>query len=442
MPGIVVLNANFVPYSLTGPFRYGATYYAFEVAKHLSQSHSFLGFILYKRDESLNKPYVKLRDILGFNAIEMGFHYGFDPARMKVILSQAAETLKEAALWRSCNGDSKTKPIFYYQTNALLVFHPEAYPYVVTHHAPFTDQVVRAMGMAHAVEGFGGGEAKLVHLKKMQQAGLAMMRYHRIGVAVELSKIQTRYLLDRRIPNARIFRVSPPVKDHSTFCQTGNGVFQQIREFTDRHARSLPLITAMARLDRFKNVALLVDASVDLMKMGFPLATIIVGGISWEDPDRQRILEGIPSRFRPEFLFLPRLARDVMIKVFRDLVGKALFVCTSRYETCGFTPLEAACAGLAAIVPNDCNHVEAASFFPESYRFEPNLEGLKRSIETFYSNRDWLDIGQDFLNGGGSDGFNGFASDFLKVWSHLSSLFRAVSAAAMPCRAPSERISR
>ncbi|WP_387689716.1 MULTISPECIES: glycosyltransferase [Photorhabdus] len=63
--------------------------------------------------------------------------------------------------------------------------------------------------------------------------------------------------------------------------------------------------------------------------------------------------------------------------------NKSIFVCTSRYETLGITPLEAALNGVCTIVPN-LNLIEAASYFPSEYKFTYNIDSLNEKIISIY----------------------------------------------------------
>lgn len=98
---------------------------------------------------------------------------------------------------------------FYYQTNVLLPFHPRTGPFVVTHHAPFVDHVIETLGYPLAERAFGGGPAKLRHLRASQRSGIRYLVQYQ-GTALEISWMQATYLRRCGLAPEFIHRIPPP----------------------------------------------------------------------------------------------------------------------------------------------------------------------------------------------------------------------------------------
>ncbi len=108
--------------------------YALRAAEALRRPGLLAGFLLYRRDEGLDRPRLGPVPLLGYPALQLGFHFGMDREVLGAALEAARARLGGGRL--------------YYQTNVLLPFHPPGRPLVVTHHAPFVDHVVEVMGRA------------------------------------------------------------------------------------------------------------------------------------------------------------------------------------------------------------------------------------------------------------------------------------------------------
>ncbi len=110
LPAIIVLNRNFAPVSAAGPFKYGVVSYALNAAEALAHEGLLAGFVLYRRDENLSMPRVQPTHLLGYPAIELGFHFRMSNGAVRTALKTAFAALGGR--------------LIYYQTNVLLPFHP------------------------------------------------------------------------------------------------------------------------------------------------------------------------------------------------------------------------------------------------------------------------------------------------------------------------------
>ena len=399
--GIIVLNNNFVPASAAGPFKYGAVGYALRVAEALHRRGLLAGFLLYRRDEGLDRPRLDPVPLLGYPALRLGFHFGMGAEVLGPALEAARGRLGGGRL--------------YYQTNVLLPFHPPGRPLVVTHHAPFVDHVVEVMGPRLAAEAFGAGRAKLEHLRDSQRLGLQHLARRR-GAAVEISSIQADYLRAHGVEGRCIHRIHPPLESSAANGLSGEGA--RLRGFIAAGGPRLVLCTACSRLDAFKNVELLVEAALRLLRSGLDLRVLIIGGPP-RDGERQRLERRVDKPLAHRFRFAPRVPRDDLAQLLDALAGRGLFVCPSRYETCGLTPLEAAARGVCTLVTDTPDRVEAASLVPPAQRFTPTVEGLAAAVRRLTA-VGVLPAGDRVLDEGARAGSLAFDARFIDTWRRLT----------------------
>ena len=409
--GIIVLNANFAPASAAGPFKYGAVGYALRAAEALDRLGLLAGFLLYRRDERLDRPRLLAAPFLGYPALELGFHFGMGRDVVGAALADARTRLDRGRL--------------YYQTNVLLPFHPPGQPFAVTHHAPFVDHVVEALGPRLAEEAFGAGPAKLEHLRDSQRLGLDYLARSR-GSAVEISSIQAGYLRTRGVRPRSIHRIHPPL-EWSGGADGLSRAGARLRSFIARAGPGLVLCTACSRLDAFKNVELFVEAALRLLKSGLDLRALIVGGLS-RDGERRRLEALVDEGLAHRFCFAPRVSRDDLAGLLDELAGRGLFVCPSRYETCGLTPLEAAARGVCTLVADTPDRVEAALLVPPGHRFAPTVEGLGAAVRRLAGDGRTPGRGR-VLDEGARAGSRAFDARFIATW-------RRVTAPRAPGRRP------
>lgn len=397
-----MLNGNFAPTSAAGPFKCGAVAYALKVAQALHRRGLLAGFLLYRRDEGLDRPRLEPAPFPGYPALELGFHFGMGRRVVGAALEAARVRLDRGRL--------------YYQTNVLLPFHPPGQPFVVTHHAPFVDHVVEAMGPRLAADAFGAGHEKLEHLRNHQRLGLDCLARGR-GSAVEISAIQADYLRRHGVEGRCIHRIHPPLE----WSDGTNGLSEagaRLRRFIGGSAPGVVLCTACSRLDAFKNVELLVEAALRLLRSGLDLRVLIIGGPP-RDGERRRLERRVDKPLAHRFRFAPRVPRDDLAQLLDELAGRGLFVCPSRYETCGLTPLEAAARGVCTLVADSPDRVEAASLVPPAQRFTPTVEGLAAAVRRLTA-VGVLPAGDRVLDEGARAGSIAFDARFIDTWRRLT----------------------
>lgn len=402
LPTIIVLNRNFAPASVAGPFKYGVVPYALNAAEALKREGLLAGFVLYRRDESLSMPQVQPTHLLGYPAIELGFHFRMSDGAVRTALETAFTALDGG--------------LIYYQTNVLLPFHPLRQPFVVTHHAPFADHVVEVMGTPLAQEAFGAGRDKLEHLRRSQRRGLNYMAQYD-GVALEISSIQAKYLQRHGVEGTRIGKIYPPLELNSTRV-AGSKTSARLRDFISKEGRQLVLCTACARLDAFKNVELLVQTAVRLMESGLELRVLVIGGTP-KDERRGHLRGLVGKHLKDRFCFAPKIPRNELASLFDALVGRGVFVCPSRYETCGLTPLEAAGRGLYTLVTNAPDRVEAARLVPPHHRFAPTVEALGAAVRRLEADPQAL-VSKNILDARAKISSTMFSEQFIAAWHRLT----------------------
>lgn len=363
LPAILVLNERYFPATPTAPATVGATSFTLNVIECLQSVRVPVGLILYSRQPGLPGPAVQSVIRNNKECVILGFDFTMDDAQVQSVIASAASLLTA-----SCQAAGT--PMLYYQTDTLLRFHPHDLPACVTHHAPFLEE----FSSNTAAIAFGGPD-KALHFMNQQKAGLRELLMRENIFVIQHSRVQGSYLLKKGVSEKRIFPVSPPVVLPAP---TGTRLDPAVTGFVE--GAQFLLLTAVARLDYFKNVNLLVEAGVCLMERGVDVNVLIIGGGMADEELRRELVSGVPRGCAHRFLVTQRLAKDQLYRLLRLTRTRAVFVCPSRYETFGITPLESALSGVCTVICNSL-FVEAARFFPEYLKFDPNVDGLVRLIE-------------------------------------------------------------
>ena len=271
-----------------------------------------------------------------------------------------------------------TIPSIYYQSNTLLPFHPTEWPFLITHHGPFASEIVRLFGVPFAIAAFQGGEDKVDHLMRVQAHGLRLLRDSPHGIALELAPVQEHYLLRHGIPRDRIHRIAPPCEAHAA------PITSAAEPIAGRAV--LRIMTAVARADAFKNLPLLIDAANMLIASGADLHLSIFAGTdaAFDVSARADLFNAAAAALKPRTLIAPRLSHDRLLHYFRSHRATTVFVCTSRYETFGLTPLESILAGMVTLVPDRPAIIGVTEYVAPAYRFRPDAAGLADALGQFY----------------------------------------------------------
>jgi glycosyltransferase involved in cell wall biosynthesis len=373
----LIVNQRFISSEKIDVYGFGAAGFALSAAKYLASEELLGGLILYRRDEALSSPLVRISLSLPFQSAELRFNFKMSTSALSDALSQAINLLRYNSDMLSLRHNS-VSPILYHQSNTLLPFTPTSLPFFVTHHGPFAKEICRLFGKEFATDAFQGGEEKVNHLLNLQARGLTTLRDSERGIALEMSNVQEHILLQHGVSRTKIFRIAPPMivaGAVSDLCVRSSQVDQNIE-----------LITAVARCDRFKNLDLLIDAANYLSKQGINLNLTIFAGSEDEEVYRHKFRLKLTDNLRSRTLIAPRLSHDNLLKYLRRHRYKGIFVCTSVYETFGITPFEAMLSEMVTIVPDEPLRIGVLEYLPHENRFRPTIEGLvsklKELIET------------------------------------------------------------
>lgn len=375
VPTVLILNRKFRPAHKSGPHPCGASLFAIRASDVLRDQGIETSVILYNRVDGVPAPRLSPSEYFGSPAVEMDFCFENGEAALRAGMAEAFTRLV---------GNGR-RAVAYFQTDVLLPFCPGHAVPVVTHHGPFADLLVDAVGADLAAASFGN-QQKLWHLAKYQRAGIEWLRQRRDARALEISRVQEQFLLSHKVGTEQIFHLPPPLHDGGAPPTSPGAAVRAVAELAVAAHPHPVFATASARLDDFKNAELVVDAVMQLFSGGAGGHLLVIGGAE-VDERRELLRASIPERFRARATFLPKLPHDELMACFAAVSGQGVFVCASRFETCGFTPLEAAVQGLLTVVPNSVARVEASAYFPASHRFEPNVAALAAMLSNLIANR-------------------------------------------------------
>ncbi len=408
MPGIIVVNERYFPDSESEPAHVGATSFSRSALRCLQHAGLSAGVILYRRDENISEPRIDLVHRSGLRCATLRFHFDMSADAVSRAIANAA------ALLRAEHGFSD-QAMLYYQTDALLGFHPAELACCVTHHGPFVHDFMDMFSARETARAFGDA-AKALHLFKHQELGLRQMRSNGRMFVLQHSRLQREYLVGRGVDEQRIRAVRPPIAPPAT---PGPLRDERVRSFVQ--GAELLVFTAVARLDYFKNVELLVSGAVQARKRGLPLRILVVGDAPDDTAARVALRARVPSEHEAEFLAVGKLAKAELYALFHLARPNGVFVCSSRYETLGITPLEAALSGVCTLMV-DSDKVEASRFFPTAHRFLPSTDGLADAIGHLATHPSGLERLGTALRETIAPEISeaNFAQDTLTAWSHFS----------------------
>lgn len=379
---LFVLNDSFCPESQDSAYTVGATGFCVALVQELAATGIRPAFVLYQRDEHLSVPALANSTFLNCPAIRIRFHFAMDQGLLSQALGDCARRLP-AALRET----GQFCVVFYYQSSTFLPFTPPGYPFVVTHHGPFVHDVRSKCGDAFAIQAFGGGPDKVLHLHKYQKKGLDVLR-HGPGAAIEMSSVQRRTLVERGVPVAKIFPALPPA---SLLCNNVQRDDPYRRASEDEPA--LHLFTAAARVDRFKNFGELILAANILVRSGVRVRLSMFVGGEGEDRARSDLKRTLIPELRCSAQIGPKLGHGALLRCMSENRKRGVFVCSSVYETLGITPLEAISSGMATVAPARRRTVGVTDYIGSSYQYYGGAAGLAAKLASLSSFEDLSEVG-------------------------------------------------
>jgi glycosyltransferase involved in cell wall biosynthesis len=363
----LTLNKRFVLNQIIESHPFGVIGFVVSIVAFLASEKLLGGIILYNRDEALTMPILETASFLDIPSIELRFNFRIRASELRNALRSAVLTLDRD--FDIVHTKSRCTRVIYHQSNTLVPFTPEDMPFLVTHHGPFAQEICRIFGKAFAIDAFQGGINKVDHLIRMQRLGIAKLRRSAHGAALEMSQVQEHLLLQYGVPSDRVYRIPPPI------CRLKSS-YTQTFPIPDHSLQKVELITAVARIDHFKNLRLLIEAANHLAYSGVVCQLSIFAGSEKEEPERQRLYELLCKEMRTATRIAPRLAHSALLSYFNEHRAQGIFVCTSLYETFGLTVMEAILAGLVTLVPDEPSRIGVLEYMSPSSRYVPTTDGL------------------------------------------------------------------
>jgi hypothetical protein len=408
-PGIVVLNKRYFHRDPLVAAQVGASSFTFSVLRVLLNYGILSGIVLYGRDETLATPRCEFEeDWAGVAVVTVYFNF-------RMSKPQIATALKVAFRLACGKQVELARPIVYYQTDTLLQYHPRGCRFCVTHHGPFAAHFAQQFSPDLARLSFGGTQDKADILCEQQRLGVQRLLQDNQGTVLAHSRLQQRILEGAGLSGTRFKYLHPPIgvpPSHDP------AILPRAMQDFIRGAELL-LFTAVARLDYFKNAELVVQSGLMLLESGAPARILIVGDPESDPSRRGALLEAVPAHRRAHFLVAPRLAKDQLYALFAAARQNGVFLCPSRYETLGITPLEAAAAGVATLVTETPN-VEALGFMPAGCTVSQEASCIASRVQAMY--RDGLHVWAERVKRHvrPATSLEGFRDDLLAAWADMS----------------------
>ena len=382
---VIVCNKHFIPDYENAEYIYGVVQHVLHLSKLFVGANFRVSFVLYHRDDSLTSPYVYRTTILDrYPAAVLRYNINMPASNVTHGMYDAIMAASSAGKdWRATR-----LPLIYIQTDALLPFVPTGFKVIITHHSPFVDAVCSSLDEASARRAFEWDHPKMDFLREMQRRSIPILRQRPDVRCLEISNLQEQFLLKSSIPPGKMYRLPPPIGGFTHKVAPPPELMKVLQ--APRDGSKLTVMTAVSRLDFFKNVDLFVDACIASMEREIVGNAIIIGGDA-DDVERTRLEHRVPSLLKPRFSFVKRLSRAAIVgNVFPALARSGgVFVCTSRYDLVPYTVLEASRCRLCTLIP-DTGLVGASEYIPPKYQFDPDVASLVSLLHSLSTDSSYL----------------------------------------------------
>ncbi|MGP3945167.1 hypothetical protein [Streptomyces sp. 6N106] len=363
---IFVINARFLGSAQDIP--YGAAGYTRTIAAGLRALGHHVGLIGYRREPAHPRESASLcwGQRLGCPYAEVAFHTETPAHTLQTTFAEAVTRLGEGR-------PPPTPLVLYHQSSYTLPFTPDGVLCAVTHHAPFVEDVARTMGVDDCVTAFGGGRAKVDALLGSQERGMDWLRDHPHVRVLEFSTLQINCLSRQGVSVGQCSVLPPPLLSHAASPEPDAP--RPLASWMESATGRTLLISTAARADGFKNLDAVIDAYRVIEGRGDRAALYLACGSKQGAREVEELREHVPPHLRRHCVIGPRLPHGSMLSTFRSLAGRGVFLFTSRYETLGFTPLEAMGQGLVVAVPAPPTPIGMRDYVPAEFLYSPLAGG-------------------------------------------------------------------
>ncbi|KAH8728871.1 hypothetical protein GQ44DRAFT_737103 [Phaeosphaeriaceae sp. PMI808] len=343
---VIVLNHSYFPETFHRLARVGATAFAMSAVQVLRQVELFRG-------EDLQQPMITIEVSNSVLCVTISFNFNMKEGLLGEAIGKTSELL-------ACNDN--ILPMLYYQTDTLLRYHPNYLPPCVTHYTPFYKDFTCHFLDELAGIAFGS-QQKAQHLHQLKARDNAFVFQH--------PRVQGRYFNKSGIDKVKIFQHCPPIYSMS------------ITYYPEMiHTSLRDAVNTVARLDYFKDIDLLVDTTLHLHQQSLPVTVLIDRDDEKDTGQRTKLYERIPISYRKSFYIAPKPGKDVLYSLFEHCRHEGIFVCPSRYETLGITPLESGLCGVTTLISNS-KQAEVRRFPPKRYCLLRTSKNLATTIKGF-----------------------------------------------------------
>jgi glycosyltransferase involved in cell wall biosynthesis len=237
---------------------------------------------------------------------------------------------------------------------------------------------MKVVGADLASRAFNWDHSKFEHLLRCQAEGIEILKRNEAIYCAEISPIQSDVLAQAAVPPHRILDLSQPVE--SSLPSHRPQPISLLGGFLEKEESALA-VTAVSRLDEFKNIDLFVAGSCKALTAGTLGGAIVIGGTT-DDPQRRRLQGIVPTSLQDRFTFASKISHDHLVQaVLPGLSRRAIFVCSSRYDLVPYTALEAIRAGMTVISPHTSS-VGISRWLPRKFLYRHDPDGLACALAT------------------------------------------------------------
>lgn len=363
---VLVLNKRFMPETSGAKYIYGVVQHVMHILTLLECCGVATRFLLYKRDDDLSHPSIKVNSMLGRVAATVEFNFKMQSSYIKQAFANALEQITRL----------DNEIFLYSQSAAVSDLLPEKTPMIMTNHSPFVASVFRELGTVVGKRAFDWDHPKADFLRHRQEEALnSLIRRQNVSFA-EISRIQIDYLRVLKLNEGRLFAMPPPVGGRPV--PAPELLPPELRRLSKNSADRYALFP-VSRFDYFKDLDLFVKGAARAIEQGVVRAAIVIGS-DYGDDTIITAMKDLETPIQERFIHLPRQRREVLTRsIFPWIADCGVVACTSRYDLVPYTVLEAILAGAAVVVP-ESRLVGVSEYVPSNWRYARDPKSLSDAL--------------------------------------------------------------